>query len=52
MSIICSHPTGHTSMHAPQVVQAHSASGGIANSIRGRGPASPRANASPTRLSS
>ena len=45
MSIIGSHPTGQTSMQAPHVVHAHTASGAIANSVSERGLGSPAAKA-------
>jgi hypothetical protein len=45
MSIIGSQPTGQTSMQAPQVVHAHTASSVMANSSSGRGLGSPAAKA-------
>ena len=44
MSSICSFCTGHTSMQAPQVVQAHAASGDSAKLSSGRGLSAPASN--------
>jgi hypothetical protein len=48
MSRIGSLPTGQISMHAPQAVQAHTASGLMANSNKGVWLASPSAMRAPS----